>query len=275
VRVALKLSALFFVTALAAISAWLATWLTFGRLRPTAIAASRLCSWWSSAACRILGIRRLVRGAPRGNPFLVAANHLTYLDIWVLGSLYPSIFVAKREISTWPVFGWVARTAGTLFVDRGTARDVVRAGRVMEQHLRERVSLTVFPEGGTSHGEAVRPFLSPLLEPAARLGTPCFAASISYATPGAPDAPAQTICWSGGKPPFFRHLLGVLALRRIEAHVVFSAEPISESDRKELARRLEQQVRESFTPVRQRDELPGPAPVASGVAVAATSERVP
>lgn len=248
-RIAVKLSALFVVTAVAALGAWVTTLLSFGRLRASATMGSRLCSWWSRAACRILSVRRVVRGKPSGEPFLVAANHLTYMDIWVLGSLYPSIFVAKREISGWPVFGWVARTAGTLFVDRDVARDVVRAGRIMQEHLLAGIPLTVFPEGGTSHGEAVRPFLSAILDPAAKLSTPCFAASISYHTPDEPP-PSVSVCWSGGKPPFFRHLLGVMALSRIEARVTFADEPIRAADRKELARRLEEQVRQTFEPVR-------------------------
>jgi 1-acyl-sn-glycerol-3-phosphate acyltransferase len=268
VRTLLKLSALLLVTAAAAVAAWVTNAASFGRLGPAARAGSRLCSWWSRAACRILGLRRDVRGNPAGRPFLVAANHLTYLDIWVLGSLYPSIFVAKREISGWPVFGWVARTAGTLFVDRDVARDVIRAGRLMENHLRAGIPLTVFPEGGTSHGESVRPFLSSILEPAARLKVPCFAASISYETPGEPRPPSRTICWSGGKPPFFTHLIGVLRLRRIDVRVTFSERPVEDPDRKELARRLEDEVRRTFEPVRQETPArggPGDGYEAAGV----------
>ncbi len=208
-------------------------------------------------ACRILGVRRNVRGRPEGASFLVAANHLTYLDIWVLGSLYPSVFVAKREIARWPVFGWVARAAGTLFVDRDAARDVVRVGKLMGDRLAAGVPLTVFPEGGTSRGDLVRPFVSSILEPAARIGAPCYSASIGYETPGVVDPPSRTICWSGGRPPFLRHLIGVMKLRRIEATVIFSAVPVRSSDRKELARRLWEETQRTFVPIRQG---PFPAP---------------
>jgi 1-acyl-sn-glycerol-3-phosphate acyltransferase len=121
----------------------------------------------------------------------------------------------------------------------------------MEDLLRAGIPLTVFPEGGTSRGETVRPFLSSILEPAARLNVPCYAASLSYDTPGNASPPSHTVCWSGGNPPFFRHLLGVLELRRIEVRVTFSDEPIQSQDRKELARRLEDEVRRTFAPVRQ------------------------
>lgn len=251
IRIAWKLGTLLLVTAASALTAAAARALSFGRLRWAARGGSRACGAWSSLACRILGIRRTVHGRPAGHPFVVAANHLTYLDIWVLGSLYPSIFVAKREISRWPVFGWVARNAGTLFVDRDAARDVLRVADLMREHLAAGISLTIFPEGGTSHGESVRPFMSSILEPAARAGVPCYAASISYETPGVDAPPTRTICWSGGKPPFFYHLLGVMKLGRIDATIVFSEQPIVASDRKELARRLWEDTRRTFVPIRQ------------------------
>lgn len=260
-RVFLKMSALLLVTAGSALAAAAARALSRGRLRPSAWAGSRACAVWSKLACAILGIRRSVRGRPEGVPFLVAANHLTYLDIWVLGSLYPSIFVAKREISGWPIFGWVARNAGTLFVDRDAARDVVRVARLMSDHLAAGISLSVFPEGGTSHGETVRPFMSSILEPAARFGVPCYAASISYETPGVADPPTRTICWSGGKPPFFHHLLGVMKLPRVEATVIFSEAPVRSSDRKELARRLWEEAQQTFVPIRREPRPRAPESV--------------
>jgi 1-acyl-sn-glycerol-3-phosphate acyltransferase len=146
--------------------------------------------------CAILSVRRDVLGnVPSGGAFLVAANHLSYLDILVLGSLYPSLFLAKREIASWPLFGWVAKGAGTLFIDREQAKDVVRAGREMSERLELGLPLTIFPEGRSSRGVEILPFQPSLLEPAARAGVPCFAASISYETPGAKLPPSRTICW--------------------------------------------------------------------------------
>ncbi len=250
-RIAWKMPALLLATAAAACVASVARAASLGRLPTSARWASRACSWWSRTVCAILGIRHRVEGAPHGAPFLVAANHLTYIDIWVLGALYSSIFVAKKEISRWPIFGWVARTAGTLFVDREVARDVVRVGRLMEAHLAAGVPLTVFPEGGTSPGDAVRPFMSSILEPAARAGVPCFAASISYETPGSEAPPTRTVCWTGGNPPFLEHLLGLMSLHHVEARVTFSREPVRSGDRKELARLLWEETSRTFVPVRR------------------------
>ncbi len=72
---------------------------------------------WSWFACRVIGIRITIRGSmpPSG---LLVSNHLTYLDVLVLSSIRPCVFVAKREVVGWPFFGWLARAAGTIFVDR-------------------------------------------------------------------------------------------------------------------------------------------------------------
>src|SRR5438874_5353193 len=72
---------------------------------------------WSRFASRVVGIRVTTRGAmpPSG---LLVSNHLSYLDVIVLSSIRPCVFVAKRDVAGWPLFGWLARAAGTIFVDR-------------------------------------------------------------------------------------------------------------------------------------------------------------
>ncbi len=200
--------------------------------------------------CRILGIRVVVEGeAPTGR-FLLTANHTSYVDIWVLASICPSIFVAKREIASWPLFGWIARWSGTLFVDRERAKDVVRVGREMAARLEAGIPVTLFPEGKASRGASVLPFQPPLLEPAARLGVPCYAAALTYDTPGTADAPAATVCWyDHGNFP--RHVARLMALPRIVARVSIAAEPVVAADRKELAQRLWDETAARFVPVRQ------------------------
>jgi 1-acyl-sn-glycerol-3-phosphate acyltransferase len=212
---------------------------------------ARISGRWGRALCAILGVERTVEGAiPAGGAFLVACNHLSYLDILVLSSLYPSLFVAKREIASWPLFGWVARGAGTIFVDRERPKDVVRAGRQMTERLAAGVPLTIFPEGRSSGGATILPYLPSLLEPAARAGVPCFAATIGYETPGSAAPPASTVCWHDGSS-FPAHFLRLAALPRIVARVSFAAEPIRSTDRKELARTLWESSHRAFEPVRQ------------------------
>ena len=263
-RVAIKLPLVLVTTAgfaaipaLARALAW-----PLGRARLLRIGA-RACAGWGRVSCAILGVRREVHGpVPREGVFLVAANHLSYVDILVLASLYPSVFLAKREIASWPVFGWIARGAGTLFVDRVQAKDVVRAGREMGGILALGLPLTIFPEGRSTSGTEVLPFLPSLLEPAARAGIPCWAVSLSYATPGAPESPSRSVCWHDSRN-FAMHFKGLMALRRIVARVRFAESPVVCADRKDLAQELWRRVSASFeplAPVVDADASPSPAP---------------
>jgi 1-acyl-sn-glycerol-3-phosphate acyltransferase len=212
---------------------------------------ARFAGRWGRVLCAILGVERRIEGVvPDGPAFLVASNHLSYLDILVLGSIYPSLFVAKREIATWPLFGWVARGAGTIFVDRERPKDVIRAGREMTATLVGGVPLTIFPEGRSSAGTTILPFLPSLLEPAAQAGVACHAASISYETPGSPEPPSDTVCWHDGSS-FPAHFVRLAGLGRIVARVRFASTPVRSADRKELARTLWESANRSFEPVRQ------------------------
>ena len=72
---------------------------------------------WCRFACRVLGIHvRLCGSMPRSG--LLVCNHLSYLDIIVLSSITPCVFVAKANVAAWPLFGWLTRAAGAIFVDR-------------------------------------------------------------------------------------------------------------------------------------------------------------
>lgn len=223
-----------------------------GARRPSAWFGSRTCRLWGRVLCRILGIRIRVSGPrPRGT-FLVASNHLSYVDILVLASVYPSVFVAKREIADWPVVGRIVRGAGTLFVDRERAKDVVRVGRAMSEHLRDGIALTLFPEGQATRGAEVLPYLPSLLEPAALTGVPCYAASISYETPGVAAPPSTTVCWFDHSS-LATHAIRLMRIRVIDASVHVAETPILSSDRKELARRLWERTAATFVPIRQRE----------------------
>jgi len=222
-----------------------------GRRRAIGRIGALSCRLWGKTMCAILGIRCDVLGpVPREGAFLVASNHVSYLDILVLASLYPSLFLAKREIASWPVFGWIARGAGTVFIDRDQAKDVVRAGRELADRLKLGLPLTIFPEGRSSRGVAILPFQPSLLEPAARAGVPCWAASISYETPGSALPPSRTICWHDSES-LVTHFPRLIGLKRVVARVRFAEAPVLSVDRKVLANALWEKANASFTPVRQ------------------------
>jgi 1-acyl-sn-glycerol-3-phosphate acyltransferase len=251
IRLAYKLPAAFLATAFFASIPALARLVAPGRRRAVARIGAASCHLWGKTLCAIMGVRATVEGpVPRGGVFLVASNHVSYIDILVLASLYPSLFLAKREIASWPVFGWIARGAGTIFIDREQTKDVVRAGRELSERLELGLPLTIFPEGRSSRGVEILPFQPSLLEPAARAGVPCWAASLSYETPGSELPPSRTICWHDSES-LRTHFPRLLGLKRVIARVRFAEAPIHSIDRKILANALWEKASASFTPVRQ------------------------
>lgn len=203
---------------------------------------------WSRGAARIVGLRVVVEGAPPPGPFLLAANHLSYLDVVVLGSLLDAVFVAKADVAAWPVIGALCRRARTAFVDRERRRDLVRVLPLLAERLRAGTSVVLFPEGTTTDGSRVLPFKSPLFEAAVRGGRPVCVASLGYATGDGGTDPARAICW-WGEMTFASHLFALLRLARCTAHVVFGDAPVAGRDRKELARGARAAVLRTFRPV--------------------------
>ena len=119
--------------------------------------------------CRILGFRIRVIGTPTSErPVLYAANHISYTDITILGSVIPGSFIAKSEVARWPFFGWLAKLQRSVFVDR-RLRSTVAQRDAIGKRLADGAALILFPEGTSGDGNRVRPFKSALFG-AARQG---------------------------------------------------------------------------------------------------------
>lgn len=122
---------------------------------------------WHRNVLRLAGIDLTVTGeAVRDRPVLFVANHASYLDIVVLGSLLPCSFVSKAEVRSWPAFGWLAVQQRTVFIERDPRQAAQHLGE-MRQRLEEGGCLVLFPEGTSSDGSRVLPFKSTLFQTAA------------------------------------------------------------------------------------------------------------
>ncbi len=217
--------------------------------------AATIAHWWARGVARVIRLRLHVTGKPPEAPALLVANHLGYLDIIALMATMPARFVAKVEVASWPVMGWLARTFGTLFIDRRRKRDVLRMHEIFEASLAKGDCIVFFPEGTSSAGSAVLPFKASLMEPMARLGQPVAYAVLRFATPpGAPPA-ATTVCWWGDMS-FGDHLIGLLQLRYIDAWVDFGPDTMQANDRKVLARDLQAAIEARFVPTTPPETVP-------------------
>jgi len=209
---------------------------------------------WSQGLLLIGGVRRHTVGNPPKAPFLLVSNHLSYVDIAVLGSVVGGVFVAKAEISDWPAVGFLCRSVETIFIDREIRREIPGVMREIERQLGHGRGVILFAEGTSSSGASVLPFRPALLEPAARAGLPVSYAAVSYHTPEGQPPAHLSVCWWGGMP-FAPHALEFFKLRRVDATLVFGDRQLQGSDRKILANELRAAVTSIFRPVLQQDDL--------------------
>jgi 1-acyl-sn-glycerol-3-phosphate acyltransferase len=202
---------------------------------------------WSRAALRICRIRVDVRGTLPREPCFLVTNHLGYVDILVIASAFDATFVSMNELERWPVFGFMARQFGTIFVDRKRKRDIPAINRAMDAALERCDVVVLFPEGRHSRGTGVLPFKSALLDAAARAHRAVAWGVLHYATgPGDPPA-AQAVPWVG--VTFKRQALVLLALGRVDARLVIGPDVVRGDDRKHLAEETRARIVAGFEPL--------------------------
>jgi len=202
---------------------------------------------WARATLWVMGVRVEVAGERPEPPFFLVGNHLSYVDIPVLLATVDARFLAKAEVSTWPVLGFLARTTGTLFVDRTRKRDLARVNRELRRVLDAGTGVVVFPEATSTKGVEVLPFKPSIFEVPAEMGLPVSCAALSYVHPPGGAAAWRTVCW-WGDAPFAAHFYEFLKQPRTEATVTFGARIPPGPERKELAAAAHGALRAVFRP---------------------------
>ncbi len=125
--------------------------------------ARRLPVIWHRLALKIIGVRVIVHGeVPKNRPLLIVANHVSWSDIMVLGSVMELCFIAKSEVGTWPGIKWLARLQRTVFVDREKRNHAGKQADSIAARLAEGDAMVLFAEGTTGDGHRLQPFKSAL-----------------------------------------------------------------------------------------------------------------
>ena len=127
---------------------------------------ARYVEVWARGMLAIIGIEVRVKGHPAQGPVLMAANHISWLDILVMHAACHCRFVAKSEIRSWPLVGVLTTGGGSLYIERSSNRDAMRVVHQMADALSKGQLLAVFPEGGTGDGKTLLPFHGNLLQAA-------------------------------------------------------------------------------------------------------------
>ena len=205
---------------------------------------------WSKGMCVVLNIRVETEGEPPKAPFFLVSNHLSYIDIIPLYLNLNCTFVAKKEVRSWPLLGFMVKTMGVIFIDRSRKRDVTRVNEILSKSLNRYQGIILFPEGTTSGGEELLSFRPSLLDYPASEEIPVFYSTINYKTAEEKgDISAnKSVCFYGARDPFHKHVLKLAKNRRIDCKIRFCSEPVQCGDRKELAQKLHSGMSRIFEP---------------------------
>jgi 1-acyl-sn-glycerol-3-phosphate acyltransferase len=205
-------------------------------------------------ACGLIGIRINVIGTPpNATATLIVSNHASWIDIPAISATTSAVFIAKHEISSWPVFGFLARLQRTVFVDRNRRSATGQVNGQIARRLADGDHVVLFAEGTSSDGSRVLPFKSALIGAAGqaidhgRSHIVVQPLSIAYTGLGGMRLSRHHRCriaWYGDMP-LLPHLVGVLGNGAIDLTLTWG-KPIlygPGSDRKAITRELETAVR--------------------------------
>lgn len=199
---------------------------------------------WARILCRLSGYRVRVDGPLPPDGVLLAPNHLGYVDIGVIASCAPCCYIAKAELSSWPLYGLAIRAYHHIYVVRKKTRSMLDVTRAIRERLENGFSLCTFFEGTSSGGTDVLPFRPPLLQPVIDAGAQVVpVASVWRARDPRVDL-AEDVAYWRPEHTFVPHIIRHLGLRGgFDVTVRFGA-PIDTTglDRKELAARLHADV---------------------------------
>ena len=218
--------------------------------------------------CRVLGVNIYIKGKPaKKGPVFYISNHTSYIDIFALGSMIKGSFIAKSEISGWPVLGYLARLQQTIFIKRDR-RHLQQQKQVIKDRFNEGDDLILFPEGTTNDGNRVLPFKSSLFSVVEGVDAFVQPVSISY---------VNLDGWPLGRRlrPFFAwyadmalgpHLWRMAGLGKLDVYIEFH-EPVKASEigsRKEITQYCFERVEDGVMSVlygprtEYSDDLPDP-----------------
>jgi 1-acyl-sn-glycerol-3-phosphate acyltransferase len=176
------------------------------RLRNGERVDHRAIRTWSAGLLRIFGFRLRRHGVPLSGSALFVANHISWIDITLMHSQHAMGFVAKDEISRWPLIGWLASRAGTIYHRRGSDHSLRDVMEQMIARLRAGFAVGVFPEGGTGDGRMLRVFHARILQTALDADVPVQPVALRYGEHG----DAQAIVAFAPGEPFVHNFLRLL-----------------------------------------------------------------
>lgn len=213
----------------------------YPRLKPAK--RRRILKTWSRQLLDILniGIRAEGQWTVLGKGgCLVVANHVSWLDIFVLNAIYPSRFIAKAEVRNWPFIGWLCKRGNTIFIERAMRQNAASINQRVSFLLKQGVCIGLFPEGTTTDGKQVGHFHSALIQPAIDAGAMLCPIALRYQDKDGKQSSAAAFT---GDMTLFRSIWRILRSPRFDALLAFTpALATAGENRRALARTAQQAV---------------------------------
>ncbi|MDI3513547.1 MAG: 1-acyl-sn-glycerol-3-phosphate acyltransferase [Rhodocyclaceae bacterium] len=196
---------------------------------------------WSRRMLGVLGIELEARGAAVAPGCMLVANHISWVDIFVINALAPAAFVSKAEVRAWPVIGWLAARNDTIFLRRGSRGHARIINEETAALLDAGCNVAIFPEGTTTDGSTLLHFHAALLQPAIACGHAVQAIALQYRSPDDRFSAAPAYV---GEMSLGECIASIVAAPRTIARVTVAA-PIATADgadRRLLAARTRAQI---------------------------------
>lgn len=182
---------------------------------------TKLSSLVAKILLKILGFHLSLKGTPpSNNGTLVIGNHMSYLDILIYLSFFECLFVTSVETKEKLFLGQITSLAGCLFVERRNPRNLPNELKNIKKYFDNNLSVCIFPEGTSSNGEKILPFKKSLFQLPLETQCPIQPIILNYTSIDGKGFSSQTcdlVCWHGDHQPFFKHLLTLFTLKRVEA----------------------------------------------------------
>ncbi|MBU3594794.1 1-acyl-sn-glycerol-3-phosphate acyltransferase [Polynucleobacter sp. 86C-FISCH] len=204
---------------------------------------------WSRRLLKILGIELLVINseAPPKFSYLLVSNHISWVDIHAINAFKPTRFVAKSEVEKWPIFGWMAKKLGTVFIRRNSSKHAHFVVSEISKVLKTE-SICIFPEGTSTSGEYVLPFKPNLFESAIMADVPVCPLAIHYLSKE--NGKRSEIPAFVGDMGLLESMKNILSNHNLVVELTFLAQPVlsleQAKDRKMLAFNSHKQISEAL-----------------------------
>ena len=233
---------LFFLYIIFGIILGLVLSLVFGKSWYTHPVGRYIKVMWTKGVAFILGLKIKHHGKPCHEPKLIVSNHISWLDIVVIGTTQPCVFIAKNSVTRWPVIGLLAQISGTIFLDRQNRKDLSKVMRNGKAAIDAGISLVFFPEATTTNGKQLKPFHPSIYQTAIDTNCATQAIAISYPVNNNKNkiSPAPYI----DKDNFISHLIRTLSAPGVDVCLQYCT-PIPTTynhDRKNLALSTHNQI---------------------------------